>query len=76
MKQFKEGDIIVFPSAEEMMTMIHSARVPEIKEVRCNDIFEFMDLPNEIVVDGFIFTRSNSYNMDGTSFVVYYQRYQ
>lgn len=76
MNQFKEGDIISFPSAEEMKTMIYSARVPEIKEVRCNDIFEFMDLPNEIVVDGFIFTRSNNYNMDGTTFVVYYQRYQ
>ena len=56
--------------------MIYSARVPEIKEVRCNDIFEFMDLPNEIIVDGLVFTRSNNYNMDGTTFVVYYQRYQ
>lgn len=56
--------------------MIYSARVPEIKEVRCNDIFEFMDLPNEIVVDELVFTRSNGYHMDGTTFVVNYQRYQ
>lgn len=56
--------------------MKYSARVPEIKEVRCNDIFEFMDLPNEIVVDELVFTRSNGYHMDGTTFVVNYQRYQ
>lgn len=58
-----------------MKTPIYSAHVPEIKEVRCNDIFEFMDLPNEIVVDGCIFTRSNSYNMDGTTFVAHYECY-
>lgn len=52
-----------------------SARIPEIKEVRCKDIFEFIDLPNEIVVDGRIFTRSNDYDMDGATFVVYYKRY-
>lgn len=76
MNQFKEGDIISFPSAEEMKAMIYSARVPEIKEVRCNDIFEFMDLPNEIVVEGRVFTRSNGYHMDGTTLVVNYRRYQ
>lgn len=55
--------------------MSYSALVPEVKEVRCNDIFEFMDLPNEMEVDGKIFTRSNNYRIDGTAFIVNYERY-
>lgn len=52
-----------------------SARIPEIKEVRCKDIFEFIDLPNKIIVGGLVFTRSNHYSMDDTTFVVYYEHY-
>lgn len=55
--------------------MSYSALVPEVKEVRCNDIFEFMNLSDEIEIDGKIFTRSNNYRIDGTAFIVYYERY-
>lgn len=56
--------------------MVYSARVPSVKEVRCKDIFEFMELPHEMEIDGRIFRRSPYGEIEGFMFIVHYVCYQ
>lgn len=51
------------------------ARIPKVKKIVCENIFEFIDLPDQINNHGVIYNRARTYEMSGQKFIAIYEQW-